>query len=68
MNKIALALTLLAGLSTAAFASQRNQDPDFGSTKSYSTYVQGAKISVNGNSAFAIQQRNMDAQSHSNRK
>ena len=29
MNKIALTLLVLAGLSTASFASQRNTDPDF---------------------------------------
>ena len=68
MNKIALTLTILAGLSTAAFASQRNQDPDayFGKNATY-TSVQGAAID-SGNTAFDAQTRNMDEQAQSNRK
>ena len=68
MNKIALTLTILAGLSTAAFASQRNQDPDFyyGNSPTYTT-VQGAAIG-GGNTAYDVQRRNMEEQAQSNRK
>jgi hypothetical protein len=80
MNKIALTLAVLAGLSTAAFASQRNQDPDFvfgkggfaGEQSTAGTVTSGAAV-VNdgvstGNSAFDAQLRNMEIQSQSNRK
>jgi hypothetical protein len=80
MNKIALTLAVLAGLSTAAFASQRNQDPDhvFGKggfateIVTTGTNVQGAAVVYDGgstgNSAFDAQLRNMEIQSQSNRK
>ena len=68
MNKIALTLTILAGLTSVAFASQRNQDPDFyfGKNATY-TSVQGAAIG-GGNTALDAQRRNMEEQAQSNRK
>ena len=81
MNKIALTLTILAGLSSAAFASQRNQDPDFvfgkggfagELTTTGGTVTSGAGVVYDGagtgNSAFDAQLRNMEIQSQSNRK
>ena len=68
MNKIALSLALLAGLSTAAFASQRNQDPDFSNGNSYTATQAAAVVYDGGNSAFDAQKRNMEIQSQSNRK
>jgi hypothetical protein len=71
MNKIALTLAVLAGLSSAAFASQRNQDPDFIFGTGGSTYQseQAAAVTTGtSNSAFDAQLRNMEEQSQSNRK
>jgi hypothetical protein len=78
MNKIALTLTVLAGLTSAAFASQRNQDPDHvwgkggfaGQTSVSTSSVQGAAVvtGTSGNSAYDAQLRNMEIQSQSNRK
>ena len=65
MNKIALSLIVLAGLSTASFASQRNQDPDFifGSksavTTSYSTQAGAVITGSVSNNALAKQIENM---------
>jgi hypothetical protein len=72
MNKIALTLAVLAGVSSAAFASQRNQDPDFifGKGGAAVQTVQGAAVvyGSSGNSAYDAQRRNMEIQSQSNRK
>ena len=68
MNKFALSLIVLAGLSTASFASQRNQDPDFifGSksavTTSYSTQAAAVVTGSQGNKAFAKLLENMKRQ------
>ena len=84
MNKLALIAALLAGLTSVASASQRNQDPDFvfgtggfanaeKADKTGATTDQGAIIlddttATSGNSAMDVQLKNMDEQSQSNRK
>ena len=53
MNKIALSLLVLAGLSTASFASQRNLDPDFvyGKKDAFNT-TYGVESSTNNSVQF----------------
>ena len=82
MNKFALIAALLAGLTSAAFASQRNQDPDFvfgkggfanAETVDGAAAAQGAVIlddttGSTGTSAMDVQLKNMEEQSQSSRK
>ena len=68
MNKIALTLIVLAGLSTASLAAQRNQDPDFiyGSknvvTSSYGAQAAAVITGSSSNSAWAKLLENMRRQ------
>ena len=68
MNKIALTLLVLAGLSTASFASQRNTDPDFifgaksGVTTTYGAQSGAAISGTTSNSAWAKLLENMQRQ------